>query len=404
MIAGARHDGVDAADSSQFATSTGMADFAQLTNRSTSPLRTWVAIAAIFLASRALLICSAAAFASYFQVEAALPGWSDLLCRWDCIWYLSIADIGYSQAEIWQGAFAQTNYCFFPLLPLAIRMLAPVFGGNLLYAGLVFTNLCFLAALFYIYHYARLLKFEPRVALGSVALICLLPQSIAFSALLAESPFLLLLAMAIYHFRREQYLVAGIAAALLSATRANGILFVLFALAMVISGGGLRTLVTPWSRPERLIPLIFAPIGILAFLAFCLATTGDAFAYRTAADHGWNWHFYPVWDNLLTMARIGGQPRYVALTGMLTLACAALLLPRKLYPEFIFCAATIILILSGSGVVSIFRYWIVLFPVWVAVASIILRPPSVAIGAFLAIALLDEIFVFAWVTRNTVSL
>jgi len=361
-------------------------------------------VAAIFLASRAHFVTTAIGVARFFQVKPALPTWSDVLCRWDCIWYLSIADIGYSQAEITQGAFAQTNYCFFPLFPLAIRFFAPVLGGNLLFAGLILTNLCFFVALIYVYHYARLLKYDHRVALASVALICLLPSGIAFSALLAESPFLLLLAMTIYHFRREHYLVAGIAAALLSATRSNGILIVLFAAAMAVSLGGLRSLTTPWRAPERFIPLLFAPIGILAFFGYCFVTTGDAFAYGTAADHGWNWHFYPPWENIPTMLRYGGQPRYVAFSGLATLACSLLLLRQGLYAEFVFCAATIVLVLSGSGVVSIFRYWIVLFPIWVVVGAALARRPVIVMTAVALLILLDELFVFAWVTRNPLSL
>lgn len=361
-------------------------------------------IAALFLLSRALLLAALEAAVTYLPPKPQTRGIASLLCHWDCIWYLSVADIGYTQREIPQGSFAMTNYCFSPLLPLAMRLLAPLFHGNILYAGVAFTNLCFFAALIYVYRYARLLDYSRNVALLSVALLCFLPQSIAFSAVLSESPYLLLLAMAIFHSRRGDWLAAGIAAALLSATRSNGVLFVVFALALALRSDGIRGLLAPWRAPEKFIPLVFAPLGLFVFWAWCFAATGDAFAQVSAEEHGWNWHFYPIWENVVAMVHAGGQPFYVAISGSLTLACTVLLLRAGLFEEFAFCCAAIVLILSGSGVVSIFRYWIVLFPVWVVVAGTLARRPLLAAAVFLAFGLLNAVLIAALALRNPLSL
>ncbi|HEY2394890.1 MAG TPA: mannosyltransferase family protein [Rudaea sp.] len=366
--------------------------------------RIFLSICAIFVASRTLLLVSLKVAVAYLSPKSHLQGVAGLLCHWDCIWYLSVADIGYTQKEIVQGAFAQTNFCFSPLLPVVMRLLGYLFHGNILYVGLAFTNACFLAALVYVYRYARLLNFDHRVALLSVALICLLPQSIAFSALLSEGPFLLLLAMAIYHARRGDYLVSGIAAALLSATRSNGVLFIVFALVMVIRQGGFRGLLAPWRTPERFVPLVFAPLGMFVFWAYCFAVTGDAFAQVSAEEHGWNWHFYPVWENVAAMLRVDGQPRYAAIAALSTLACSFVLLREGLYEEFAFCCATIALILSGSGVVSIFRYWIVLFPIWVVVARMLSPRPVPLVVAIISTVVLAGVFLCALALRSPLSL
>jgi hypothetical protein len=256
----------------------------------------------------------------------------------------------------------------------------------------------------YIYRYARLLQLDHRAAILAVGLICFLPQSIAFSAFLSESPFLLLLAMAIYHARSGDYLIAGIAAALLSATRPNGILFVLFALVFLVGEVGVRGLFAPWRTPEKFIPVVFAPLGMLAFSAYCLAATGDAFAQVTAVEHGWNWHFRPVWENLPAMLRIGGQSRYAAFAALAALACSVLLLRDRHYAEFAFCFAAIILIVSGDGVVSVFRYCIVLFPIWVAVAKAISRRPVLAVAVLVGIVALTGTFLCALALRSPLSL
>src|SRR5215469_9180840 len=97
-------------------------------------------IAAIFLVSRLLLLLLAYVAQTHFGSHVPYSGWTSLLCRWDCGWYLGIADQGYSTVQTTEAG--ATNYAFFPLLPVATRTIAPVFGGNLLYAALAFTNAC----------------------------------------------------------------------------------------------------------------------------------------------------------------------------------------------------------------------------------------------------------------------
>jgi hypothetical protein len=139
-------------------------------------------IGAIFLLSRLALWLVAHLAQAHLGSDLPFTGWTNLLCRWDCGWYLGIASHGYSTAS--ETPTGTTSYAFYPLLPVATGILAPVFGGNPLVAGLVFTNACFFAALAYVYSYARLLKFDHTVALTAVTLMCVLPLSIAFSAVL----------------------------------------------------------------------------------------------------------------------------------------------------------------------------------------------------------------------------
>jgi len=180
-------------------------------------------IAAIFLLSRVALLLIAQLATTYIATDQVHNGtWLDYLCRWDCGWYLDIVRNGYSTVELENQAGA-TNYGFYPLFPVLVRIIARLFNGNAIYAAVAVTNSCFLLALVYIYRYVRLLNLDSTVALLAVTLLCIAPQSIAFSATYSESPFLLLLVAAMYYMRSERYLAAAIAAALLSATRANEI-------------------------------------------------------------------------------------------------------------------------------------------------------------------------------------
>jgi hypothetical protein len=362
-------------------------------------------IAAMFLASRAVLLLVATMTVANFPAMEAVKDapWISYLCRFDCNWYLGIAKDGYSTIESTNQPGA-TNFGFFPLFPLLTRFLAPLFGGNFLIAAIAIANTCFYAALVYIYRYTLLLNSDRRVALLCIGLLCVMPQSIAFSAAYAESLFLLLLVAAMFHLRREQYLMAGIAAALLSATRANGILFIVFATAWVVRNSGFRAFVTPWRAPEKFIPIVFAPLGLFLFWWYCFVATGDAFAHPSTEFHGWGWTFSTPWAGLLTMLRSDGMIRVAAVYSLGIFACAWLLIRQQLYEEFVLCAAFILLMWSGQMTGSIFRYWLVLFPLWIALARTLATRPILSEMTFATLGMLNGFMMCAWMLQYIIAI
>lgn len=362
-------------------------------------------ITAMFVASRFTLLLIAYLTATQLVPSIHASNQSSMLylCRFDCGWYLGIAQHGYSAIERADQPGA-TNFAFYPLFPLLVRLIAPAFDGSFYVAAATLTNLCFYAALVYVYKYARLLSFDHRTALLAVGLLCVMPQSIAFSAVYSESPFLLLLVVAMYYLRCERYLVAGIAAALLSATRANGVFFAVFAVAWIIQRDGMYPFVKPWQRPEKFIPLVLAPLGFFVFLTYCFFTTGDAFAHPSTELYGWGWYFAPPWENLIVMLRTDGVVRLAALSGIGFFFCSLLLLRRKLYAEFAFCVALVVLIWTGQGTASVFRYWLVLFPVWIAVARELNQRPVLSAMVFSVFAMLNGLMVVAWILQSPIAI
>jgi hypothetical protein len=365
--------------------------------------RTIALIAAMFLASRVAMLMIASWATTHLPMpDNLVHGWLGPFCRWDCGWYLGIAEHGYSLHEdpTQPGA---TNFAFFPLYPLLVQLVAPLFGGLLLPTAVAVSNVFFFVALVYVYRYARLVGIDHRAALLSVALLCLLPHSLALSAAMSESTYLLLFVVAAYYLRTGLYLIAGIAAALLSATRAPGVFFALFALVFVLRNDGWRSILQPWRRPERLLPVVLAPLGLFVFWGYCFVATGDAFAHESAMHHGWGWSFVPPLKNLPLLLRIGGAPALMAIGGLVILACTLLLLRLHLYEEALFCLAAVLLVLSSQGATSAFRYWIVLFPAWMALAQWASRRP-LATTAVVLLALAFNVFmVTAWTIQSAVS-
>jgi len=362
-------------------------------------------IAAMLLVSRAVLLLVGVLTATQLAPAAAAIDHDLLsyLCRFDCGWYLSVVQHGYSTLENADQPGA-TNLGFYPVFPLLVRMLSSLFGTDPFHTAIVVSNLCFYAALIYVYRYARLLGVDHNAALLCTGLICVLPQSIAFSAAYSESTFLLLLAGAMYHLRRENYLVAGIAAALLSATRANGIFFLVFAVAWLIRSVGLRGLLTPWRAPEKIVAIVLAPMGLFVFWGYCFATTGDAFAGPSSMYHGWGWYFSPPWEALTAMLRSNDVAFFFGLASLGLLACSLLLLRQGWYEEFAFCAALIVLTMSGAVIGSLFRYGLVLFPLWIALARALALRPVLSALTFSTLALLNAMMMSAWTLQNLIAI
>lgn len=180
----------------------------------------------IFLASRLMLtLVGILALDSFGDLTGHRFVWENLLhlyARWDSGWYLTIIEGGYSQTAPAEQANA-TNFAFFPLYPLLAATVRQALGVSAITAGVLVSNLAFIAALLLIYEYARVLGLSCRVGIMTVLVVCFVPQSFIFSAVYTESVFLLLLVAAMYALRQNRYLTAGLCAALLSATRANGI-------------------------------------------------------------------------------------------------------------------------------------------------------------------------------------
>ncbi len=330
--------------------------------------RTLLASLACYAASRAVLL---AIGWLVLAVDPATAGaaagpWSDLLCRWDCGWYLGIAERGYD----WRGGIDddQTNLAFYPLYPLTVRAVAWATGWTPLHAALLASNACFLGALLYIHRYARALGASPRAALLAVAIVCVLPQGVVFSAAYTESLFLLLLAASMDHLRRGHWLRAGFAAALLTATRATGVFFLAFALVHLWRVHGWRGYVFAWRRPEAFIPVVLAPAGLFAWWTWCWLETGDPFASVSTVSHGWGWRTAAPWSNLAAHLRYDAVSRFWALGSLAVAALSLLLLRRRWYAEFALCASVFAVLWSGMVPNSLLRYSIVLFPVWIALA------------------------------------
>lgn len=361
----------------------------------------WILL--LFLFSRALLLIVGLLTASSIDDVDGIHEWLSLTCRWDCGWYMAIADHGYSTAIAAETRGA-TNYAFFPIFPLLMRGISYLTGWSLVTSGALISNLCFIASLVYVYRYSLQLGYARSTGLLAVALLCALPQSFVFSAVYTESLFMLLLIAAMFHMHRGDYWRAGLAAAVLSATRATGIFFLVFALAWIVRRYGVVELLRPWRRPEIFIPVLLTPLGLFAWWIWCYQTTGDAFAQPSTVGHGWGWNAGFFLENLKGHFGADAKSRFWATSTLLVFAGSLLLLRLRLYEEFALCLGILLLLWSGQVPNSLLRYSIVLFPVWIALARCIDGRSLWVALVFSSFALINGFLMVAWTLGRVISI
>ena len=326
---------------------------------------------------------------------ATLP---DLFVRWDSLWYLSIAQHGYTMATPPLQEPGSTSYAFYPLYPLAMWLLSSATGLSLAVAGLVVSNVSFLAALVFVFLLAERWSGDKTVAAFTVALLCFVPEGFIFSAVYTESLFLLLTAASMWAFERKQNVLAGFLAALGSLSRSNGVLIVVYFGFAILRERGLKDSLRFWQQPERYLPIVLAPLGLFAFWWFCMLTTGDAFAQKSSMIHGWSWHVAAPWTNIIAEL-FGAEGRSQFLMGSSLVAfllSLTLLRRRDSWPLFGYCAANFALFWTGSLANSLLRYAIVLFPIFFGMSRAVAHRPILAAASLLVFALLDVLLMGLW--------
>jgi len=240
----------------------------------------------VFLATRAALLLLGYLTLSKFAMSPSIrPFPRNLLVdgffRWDSDWYAHIADQGYiAPAAIIAGQ--QRNTAFFPLYPLCVRV-AKVVVGNTWIAGLLVTNLAFLAAVINLHRLVRD-RLGEATARRAVVLLCVSPFAIFFTAMYSESLFLALALAAFYAADKRRWFWASVLAGLAGATRVTGCLLLVGLFVLYLEQCQFR-----WrSIRADILYLLLGMSGPLAFCGFLWERYGNPFEfYRAQYVSGW---------------------------------------------------------------------------------------------------------------------
>jgi hypothetical protein len=315
----------------------------------------------------------------------------DVWARWDSVWFLRIAQDGY-------GATEEAAAAFYPLYPLLVGGLGRVLLGHYVLAGVLVSLAACLGAFVLLDRLAT-----PRLgeegARRAVLYLAVFPFAVFLGAVYSESLFLLAALASFAFAERGTFLGAGIAAGLAWLTRPLGVAL-LPALALLA-----------WRSPRRgraLVQLLTAPALFALYPLYLWWRVDDPLAF-VRAEETWSRDLSPLgplgglWDGLRAgwagvrqLASGSDATRYwsavqdtdpdrvaainLAQLAFLVLFAALTVVAWRRFgaPYGLFAALSLAIPLSVPSerwpLLSIQRFGLVVFPLFLALAALGSRP------------------------------
>lgn len=299
-----------------------------------------------------------------FGVQAAAtlaqqhPGWLEIWNRWDATHYLRLAEHGYTAA-----GDSRLSLVFFPLYPWLVRAMAFVVHDYML-AALVVSGFASVAVGVI---FVRLLRRDEseEVARNAVWFLFIFPTSFFLHIYYTESLFLALTLGCFLAARTERWAVAGLLGAGACLTRVNGlILCPALATEVMLRYWPARRINWRW------LWLGLIPFGFLGYLWLNHEVTGDFFAFTGIMQKHWYkklaspWFgVHDVWLRVLGENVNEGLNEFIAV--MLTLGCTVWSWFRLRPSYSVWITLNWLLITSTAFVLSVPRYTLTLFPVFI---------------------------------------
>lgn len=292
--------------------------------------------------------------------------------HWDTVHYLEIARTGYV-------GYGEKTYliAFFPLYPFLVKIFTVLTSGNYLISALLVSNLAYVAAVIYLYKLARL-DYPPDIALRTVVYFSVFPTAYFLHAGYTESLFISLTLASFYYARKERWYLSGLTGMLSAATRIAG---VVLPVALLIEYMNQKKFSVKNINKNEIIKVLIClsliSSGFALYLAINFITFGDPLQFLGIQQE--NWHkslsspltgFTIALNTLLNAEMYNslmvGLSELVFGVGTIILAFWSFFQLRISYSVYtiIMC----LIITSTSFWLSIPRYSLTIFPIFIAMA------------------------------------
>lgn len=304
----------------------------------------------------------------------------DELCRWDCHWYVKMAEVGYDRFPTPNRTNAG-NWAFFPFYPMLVGAIAKLVHLPTVVVGSLLSLCVAYAAIVLAW---PLLGRSRRAYALYAAFILSGPVSFYFTTFFTEVMFVLLTTLVFRTLSHGNYLAASGSAALLSATRIIGVL-----IAISIGTQALleyRRIHGTWrgviggllSQHKLVLAIFIAPLGLFVYMAFLHYWVGDGLAF-SHTQRAWGRQFdnpaVYLWRGLTNFPSEGirlSASQILALS-----ACAGLLLTgvlawRRQWAAAIFAFLAIIIPLT-AGLASLLRFMTGMAPLTITLMTLLAR-------------------------------
>jgi hypothetical protein len=319
----------------------------------------------VALLSRIYVLGTSWLFNNNFELGRSLE---DLLCSWDCGWYLSIIIDGYHLEPQGHLSGDAANWAFFPLFPLSAKAVSYCTRLSGLTAAVFVSNLYFILAIPVLFNYVKKML-GTQSARFVIITFAFSPYSLYFSTPYTESLYFLLMVSALSFAKSNNWLIAGVLAAMISATRNLGVLLAIPLLLIAIKQYSIKNLLKLSDGSERVIfCLLIAPLGLFVYMYYLHQHIGDALAFKNI-QIAWG---RSIGNPLIILIRsfLGrAYEIYCATVACISFMAGLYLLWKRFVVEGVIFIIGIIVPLA-TGIASIPRYSFTLFPIYIALAII----------------------------------
>lgn len=294
-------------------------------------------------------------------------GWLEIWNRWDSLRHLRLAQIGYTGV-----GSERADLIGFPLYPWLVRLFAVIFQ-DYLFSAFIVSGLALIAAGLLL-HKLVLADFPDSTARNSVWFMLIFPTAYFLHINYNESLFIALTVGCFLAARRGDWSLAGILGLLVCTTRLNGL--VIFPALLVEVFLQYRT-TRRWRR--EWLWILVAPLGFGIYLLLNQYAADDAFAFLIIGRENFQKSFSMPWNGIggaynlmwspeISLAQMSGVQEFVfiVLGAVGTVACGFLLRPSYT----VWMAGNWFLFVSGGFILSVPRYTIVMFPIFILFARL----------------------------------
>ncbi|MFD5913939.1 mannosyltransferase family protein [Streptomyces massasporeus] len=229
-----------------------------------------------------------------------------LTARWDALWYVRVAELGYGYEVRLANGDVHSNLAFFPLLPWLERLVAAVSPLSYADGGFLVSLVSSLAAAWGIFAVADRV-YGRRAGVCAVLLWAVLPVGIVQSMAYSESLFTALAAWSLYAVLTGRWVTAGTLALFAGLTRPVGLAVVAAVWVAALAAfardrraagadaGDTQDLLEARTRLRRLLGMALAPLGTAGYVLWVGHHTGKGplgyldvqAGWRNGFDGGW---------------------------------------------------------------------------------------------------------------------
>ena len=283
--------------------------------------------------------------------------------RWDSAWYLDIAENGYS---LEYNEWGLHNIVFFPLYPLLIKMVSLLTAGNFVLAGWALSTLFLLLSLFYLFKLVKEFHYEIN-PYSPIIFLLIFPTAFFLNAVYTESLFLFLSLATFYYALKKKFIHAGIFGLLASLTRVTGILLFIPLIWEYFKNYNfkLKSVFSP-----KILPVFLIPLGTIGFFLYHYFKFGNFFLFFEIQK---NWgRTFSIQEKHFDFFSNPSIVNFILDTFfILFILIIIYFVFKRLRTSYaLYMLAVTAVALRTGTFMSIGRYILVLFPVYILLASI----------------------------------